>query len=96
MKVVNLRDLITFQAIKSDELQKEFQTSVDEYIKWCEEDGIEPEKPFSGKIHVRTRSEIHKAVFEYSIRHGMTMNEVAEEALIAFIKKKPHNSELRA
>ena len=32
------------------ELRREFAASVDEYIASCEEDGVEPVKPFSGNL----------------------------------------------
>ncbi len=38
----------TFEAVGTCELRREFERSVDEYLAWCEEDGVEPSKPFSG------------------------------------------------
>ena len=49
----------TFEATETRELRREFERSVDEYLKWCEEDGVEPRKPFSGKLNVRLGSELH-------------------------------------
>ena len=37
--------IATFQTTETSELRHEFQRSVDEYLKWCEEDGVEPRKP---------------------------------------------------
>ena len=38
----------TFEATDSRTLRREFERSVDEYIGWCEEDGVEPRTPGSG------------------------------------------------
>ena len=54
--------IATFEATDTRELRREFERSVDEYLKWCEEDGVEPRKPFSGKLNVRLGSELHAAV----------------------------------
>ena len=35
------------------QLRKEFEFSVDDYLKVCEERGQTPDKPFSGKIPLR-------------------------------------------
>ena len=35
------------------QLRKEFEFSVDDYLKVCEERGRTPDKPFSGKIPLR-------------------------------------------
>ena len=54
--------IATFEATETRELCHEFERSVDEYLKWCEEDGVEPRKPCSGKLSVRLGSELHAAV----------------------------------
>ena len=37
----------TFHAEHPEDLMREFQISVDEYLAWCAEDGVEPAKPLS-------------------------------------------------
>ncbi|MDE2778991.1 MAG: hypothetical protein OXI91_04850 [Chloroflexota bacterium] len=37
--------IATFHANHSEDLLREFQISVDEYLDWCAEDGVEPVKP---------------------------------------------------
>ena len=32
--------IATFEATDAGQLRKEFEKSVDEYLKWCEEDGV--------------------------------------------------------
>lgn len=39
--------IATFEATGTRELRREFERSVDAYLKWCEEDGVEPRKPFA-------------------------------------------------
>lgn len=41
--------IATFEATDVDGLQAEFQRSIDEYLLSCQEDGIEPQRPFPGK-----------------------------------------------
>ena len=57
-EVINTRDVITFQGQSVEELEKAFYESVDDYISWCEEDGVEPEKPYSGKFNLRPDSRV--------------------------------------
>jgi predicted HicB family RNase H-like nuclease len=47
-KVINTRDVITFQGKSVAELKKAFRDSVDDYLAFCSERGEEPDKPFSG------------------------------------------------
>lgn len=58
-EVIGLRDVITFSGTTPAEIKKEFQTSINGYLAWCKELGQEPEKPFSGDIHLRIKSELH-------------------------------------
>ena len=51
--------IATFEATDSLELRREFERSVDEYLGWCEEDGVEPRKPFPAKLNVRLGSKLH-------------------------------------
>ena len=37
--------IATFEAIETRELRREFERSVDAYLKWCQEDCVEPSKP---------------------------------------------------
>ena len=54
--------IATFEARDTKGLRQEFERSIDEYLAWCEEDGVEPKKPFSGKLNVRLGSELHGTV----------------------------------
>jgi len=38
-EVIGLLDVITFQSTRMEEPEKKFHTSVDEYLKFCEEMG---------------------------------------------------------
>lgn len=61
-EVINTRTVITFQGTTVDELENEFRASVDDYLGWCKEDGIEPEKPYSGKFNIRLSPSFHSQV----------------------------------
>ena len=54
--VINTNDVITFYGSSLAELREGMQKSVEEYLAFCREQGREPEKPFSGKLMIRTSS----------------------------------------
>ena len=58
--VINTKTVITFQGSTVDEIESEFKASVDDYLEWCLEDGVEPEKPYSGRFNVRLSPELHQ------------------------------------
>ena len=73
--------IATFEARDTKGLRQEFERSIDEYLAWCEEDGVEPRKPFSGKLNVRLGSELHGAVAEAAAAEGMSINSWIVQAL---------------
>ena len=79
--VINIRSVITFQGDSVSEIEKEFMASVDDYIKWCEEDGIEPEKPYSGKFNVRFTPELHQQAATSAKLLGMSLNSFVEKSV---------------
>jgi len=44
-KAINTRDTITFEGQTLDEVRQAFQESVDDYLEFCKEKGVEPVKP---------------------------------------------------
>jgi len=80
-RVVNTRDVIDFWANRADEVEQEFETSIREYLDACREEGIEPEKPYSGKFQARLGEELHRKVATAAALSGKSMNEWIAEVL---------------
>lgn len=45
VKILGINELVTFEAEKPSDVEREFHEAVDDYIKFCAEIGKEPEKP---------------------------------------------------
>lgn len=73
-EVVGTRDVIFFEATSVEELKKEFQFSIDDYLTMCAEKGQPPDKPFSGKIPLRISSEVHRAATAAAKADGKSLN----------------------
>jgi predicted HicB family RNase H-like nuclease len=66
--------IATFEAANVAGLRKEFELSVDEYLLSCEEDGVEPRRPFSGKLNVRLGPTLHQQIAEAASTDGVSLN----------------------
>lgn len=84
-EVLNLRDVITFQARGVDELRRAFAESVADYVAFCQEHGKEPQKPFSGRFVVRLDPELHREAAEVAARQGRSLNTIAKEAIRDYV-----------
>ncbi|HAP44068.1 MAG: antitoxin HicB [Spirochaetes bacterium GWD1_61_31] len=80
-EVLGLHDVITFQGTSVGELETAMAESVDFYLNWCAERGKEPEKPFSGKLLVRTSPELHSRAAVAAARIGLSLNKYIEKAI---------------
>lgn len=78
--VINTQTVITFHGSSVDELEHEFQTSVDDYLDWCKQEGIEPERLYSGKFIVRIQPELHKKAAIAAKKLGMSLNAFIEKS----------------
>ena len=80
-EVINTRTVLTFQGTSVDEVEREFHASVDDYLAWCEEDGVAPEKPYSGKFNVRLTPLFHSQVAVAARKAGLSLNGFVEKSL---------------
>ena len=79
------RDGISYEGVTADELKKDFQEGIDDYLEGCRANGVEPEKPFSGKLVVRMPSELHSSASEKARNQGISLNEFINKAIAAAI-----------
>ena len=62
-------------------MRREFAAAVKDYLRDCEEQNLEPEKPASGKLLLRVPPEIHSRAIIAAKARGKSLNQWATEAL---------------
>ncbi len=80
-RVLGLRAIISFHGETVSELRREFETAIDDFLKDCEEQGLKPEKPASGKLMLRVPPEVHGAALVAAQASGKSLNQWATEIL---------------
>jgi predicted HicB family RNase H-like nuclease len=73
-EVIDLRDVITFEADCAKDLIRAFHDSVNDYLEFCAERGEAPEKPFSGNLPLRMDVNLHRKVFVAASSQGKSVN----------------------
>ena len=84
-KVVGLKSLLSYEGNSIQELEADFQSVIDEYLKDCEERGVVPEQPYKGTFNVRINPELHRLVAIYAIENGKSLNATVEDALRKYV-----------
>jgi predicted HicB family RNase H-like nuclease len=85
-EVVNLKDVVTFQGRSIDELKAALADSVEDYFDLCREEGEKPEKPYSGKLHLRLRPELHREAAAAAATSGKSLNTWISDILAERVK----------
>jgi predicted HicB family RNase H-like nuclease len=81
-QVVGLdKGLIAYEGTTLDELKKDFQDSVDDYLSYCEENNIEPQKVFTGRFNVRLTPELHRSAVAKAREKGISLNRLVRLAV---------------
>jgi predicted HicB family RNase H-like nuclease len=64
-----------------------FEEGIDSYLEGCRADGVEPAKPYSGKLNLRMSSELHSRVAAFVATTGTTINDFINRAIKNELKK---------
>lgn len=82
-KIEGINALVNFEGESVKELTEAFHEAVEDYLVFCEEEGIQPHKSYSGALNVRLTPDIHSRVAMLAKQTGMSIN--------AFIRKAVEN-----
>ena len=75
------KQLIAYEGQTLEELRKDFEEGIDSYLAYCKEEGIEPVKPYSGRLNLRMPSELHSRVASIVAATGTTINDFINKAI---------------
>ena len=73
--VAGLRDVIHFEGAHAKELARAFRQSIDTYLEFCDERGIKPDRPFNGKVLLRTNPELHRKAALRAASEGVSLSQ---------------------
>ena len=85
-EVEGLRDVITFEATDVRGLEAAFRASVDDYLAQCADDGVEAEKPYSGRFLLRVDPRLHRDIAMAAARAGRSLNAFASDVFRNWIE----------
>lgn len=86
-KVLGLnRVLISYEGQTVDELKKDFIDGVEHYLSLCKEEGITPQKSFTGSFNVRIPAEMHSKAVLKAKKEGISLNAFVKEAIAQLLK----------
>lgn len=73
--------LISYEGNSVDDIKKDFEGAIDDYLESCMERGVSPAKPYSGKLNLRMSSELHAAIASAAAFAGTTINDYINSSM---------------
>ncbi|MDR2207291.1 MAG: type II toxin-antitoxin system HicB family antitoxin [Flavobacteriaceae bacterium] len=81
-KVLGLhRILISYEGQTVDELRQDFIDGIEHYLSVCEEEGIKPQKSYTGAFNVRIPSDMHGRAVLKAQELGINLNAFVKSAI---------------
>jgi len=80
-EVIGIRSVITFEGRSPEEIERAFREAIDLYLEMCAEDGVKPDKPYSGRFNLRIDPELHREIALRAAQERKSLNEWVSEAL---------------
>lgn len=87
--IEDINDLVYFESDNTESIVNEFHLAVNDYLDFCNENGIEPDKSFKGTFNVRIDTDLHKKLSQYAFLHGESLNSAVEKSIKFFIEYQP-------
>ncbi len=80
-KIEGINGLVNFEGESVKELTNAFHEAVDDYLAYCAEEGIEPNKTYTGMLNVRLTPDIHRKIAMLASKAGISINAYIKNAL---------------
>lgn len=80
-KIEGINGLVNFEGESVHELTAAFHEAVDDYLAYCKDEGIEPDKSYTGVLNVRLTPTVHRQIAMLARQSGLTLNAYIRETL---------------
>lgn len=84
-QVMGIRSLISYEGTTAEELVEDFHGAVDDYLKLCQAQGIEPERAYKGSFNVRISPELHRKAAICAAARNISLNSLVEQSLEKYV-----------
>ena len=87
--IAGINDIVGFHGESVEEIHKAFEEAVDFYLESCAKGGVEPNKPYSGRVTLRIPPELHAKLAIQASVQGKSLNSWLVNALDKSVQQHP-------
>lgn len=84
-KVIGIEGLVNYEGYSVHELTESFREAVDDYIAYCQEQGIPLHKSYTGTLNIRISPETHSRLVVCARQQGISLNAFISRSLDATV-----------
>lgn len=85
-KIEGINALVNFEGDNVKDLTEAFHEAVDDYLSYCKDEGIAPEKSYTGTLNIRLTPSTHRRAAMLASMSGVTLNAYIKDAVEQKIK----------
>ena len=86
-KIEGIDDLVNYEGESVTELTAAFHEAVDDYLAYCEDHGLKPEKSYTGTFNVRISPMTHRERANLASEEGISSNAFVKKALLEAVSR---------
>ncbi len=80
-KIEGIDGLVNFEGASVNELTTAFHEAVDDYLAYCESEGIKPQKTYSGTLNIQISPDVHRQIAMLASKAELSINAFIKQAL---------------
>lgn len=80
-EILGIDGLVNYEGKTMQELTKSFHEAVEDYLAFCTDHGLKPQKSFSGMFNVRIAPDTHRNIANMAAEAGISINAYVRKAL---------------
>ena len=86
-KIEGIDGLVNYEGESVAELTAAFEQAVDDYLIFCEEHGVKPDKSYTGTFNVRISPVTHRELAQMARAAGVSINAYVKQVLDEAVKQ---------
>ena len=80
-RLAGIRHIVTFHGSSVKELRKAFKEAVDDYLGFCKQEGITPQRPYPGRLMLRIEPALHAKIAAKAESESISVNRLIRQVL---------------
>jgi predicted HicB family RNase H-like nuclease len=79
--IFGINDIVGFHGDSVSEIKQAFIEAVDDYLETCDEEGLEPDIPFNGRLELSLPPDCYARLVTFAQKKGQSLNSLVIDSI---------------